>query len=68
MLEDLTIRPETPADYHQTELMTMRSFFNKFGPGCNEHLLVRIIRSSPDYLPELSRVAEWRGRIVGAVY
>ena len=68
MLENLIIRPETPADYHATELMTMRSFWNKYRPGCTEHLMVRIIRSSRDYLPELSRVAEWNGRIVGAVF
>ena len=68
MLENLVIRPETPADYYQTELMAMRSFWNKFGPGCTEHLMIRIIRGSKDYLPELSRVAAWNGRIVGAVY
>ena len=68
MLQGLIIRPETPADYKSTELMTMRSFWNKYAPGCNEHLLVRIIRASGDYLPQISRVAEWNGRIVGAVY
>ncbi|MBR6185445.1 MAG: N-acetyltransferase [Clostridia bacterium] len=68
MLENLIIRPETPADWHETEHMVMRSFYNKYKPGCNEHLMVRVIRQSPDYLPALSRVAEWEGRIVGAVY
>lgn len=64
----IIIRPETRADYHQTEHMVMRAFWNIHGPGCNEHLLVRIIRSSPDFLPALSRVAELDGRIVGAIY
>ena len=68
MLENLIIRPERPEDHKYTELMVMRSFWNKYWPGCTEHLLVRIIRDSEDYLPELSRVAEWEGRIVGAVY
>ena len=68
MLKDLIIRAEEPADYKNTELMAMRSFWNKYAPGCNEHLLVRIIRASGDYLPQISRVAEWNGRIVGAVY
>ena len=68
MIENLIIRPETPADYHDTEFMVMRSFWNKYWPGCTEHLLIRIIRESGDYLPEISRVAELDGKIVGAVY
>ena len=68
MLDNLIIRKEEPGDYYKTELMTMRSFWNKFWPGCTEHLLVRIIRGSSDYLPEISRVAELDGQIVGAVY
>lgn len=68
MLRDLIIREEKPSDFRQTELMTMRSFWNKFWPGCTEHLLIRIIRESKDYIPELSRVAELDGKIVGAVF
>lgn len=68
MLDNLIIRAESPADYKKTELMTMRSFWNKFGPGCAEHNMVRIIRNSKDYIPEISRVAELDGNIVGAVY
>lgn len=67
-LKNLIIRQERPEDYKETELMTMRSFWNKYWPGCTEHLLVRIIRESEDYLPEISRVAELDGKIVGAVY
>ena len=65
---NIIIRKETPADYRQTEHMTMRAFWNIHGPGCNEHLLVRKIRTSEDYLPEISRVAEADGKIVGAIY
>ena len=68
MISSLIIRPERPEDYKATELMAMRSFWNKYWPGCAEHFLIRIIRESDDYLPELSRVAELDGRIVGAVY
>lgn len=68
MLKDLIIRAEQPADYKQTELMVMRSFWNKYGAGCSEHFLTRIIRDSKDYIPEISRVAELNGQIVGAVY
>lgn len=68
MLENLIIHRETPADYKATELMVLRSFWNKYWPGASEHFLVRIIRDSADYLPEISRVAELDGRIVGAIY
>ncbi len=68
MMENLIIRQETPADYKGVELMTMRSFWNKYWPGCSEHFLVRIIRQSKDYLPQFSRVAELDNKIVGAVY
>ena len=68
MRKSLILRKETIADYKSTELMTMRSFWNKYVPGCTEHFLIRIIRESRDYLPDISRIAEWDGRIVGAVY
>lgn len=64
----LIIREETPADYYETEHMVMRAFWNIHDPGCNEHLLVHKLRTAEDYLPELSRVAELGGRIVGAIF
>ena len=30
MIDNLIIRSEKPADYKETELMTMRSFWNKY--------------------------------------
>ena len=65
---NLIIRPETPADHGATERMVQRAFWNIHGPGCNEHVLVRLIRTSPDYLPQFSRVAELDGKIVGAIF
>ena len=51
MLNDLIIRAETPADYKNAELVAVRSFWNKYWSGCTEHLLIRIIRDSADYIP-----------------
>ena len=68
MLDNLIIRAEKTEDYKDTELMTLRSFYNKYRPAADEHYLIRIIRESGDYVPEISRVAEYNGRIVGAVY
>jgi len=67
-LNNIIIRKETKEDYYNTELMTMRAFWNIHGSGCNEHLLVHKLREAKEYLPELSRVAEVDGRIVGAIF
>ena len=67
-MSNLIIRPEQPKDYPFTEHMVQRAFWNIHGPGCNEHLLVRLIRKHPDFLPQFSRVAELDGKIVGAIY
>ena len=64
---ELLIRKETPADYHQTEWITQRAFWNKHHPGCSEHYLVHLLREDPDYLPELSRVALVNDTVVGAI-
>ena len=66
-MNNIIIRKETKDDYYATELCTLRAFWNIHGPGCNEHLMVHKLRDSKDYLPEISRVAELDGRIVGVV-
>ena len=58
---------ENKEDYKKTEYMVMRSFWNIHGPGCNEHLLVHKLREARCFLPELSRVAECDGKIVGVI-
>ena len=63
----LLIRPERPEDFYETEYMTQKAFWNLYNPGCNEHLLVRKLRTDPAYVPELSRVAELDGSIVGTI-
>ena len=67
-MNNLIIRKENKEDWHNTELMTMRAFWNIHDPGCNEHYLVHKLRDAEEYLPELSRVAELDGRIVGAIF
>lgn len=67
-MNDLVIRRETPVDFKAVEHLTMRAFWNIHGPGCNEHLIARKIRQSQDYLPNISRVAELNGKVVGAIY
>ena len=67
-MNNIIIRKETKEDYHDTELMTMRAFWNIHGPGCNEHLMVHKLREAEEYIPELSRGAEVSGHIAGAIF
>ncbi len=66
--EDFVIRRETPEDYHATEEMTMRAFWNKHVRGCDEHYLVHKIRTANEYIPEISRIAVKDGRVIGAIF
>ena len=59
-----TIRNETPADYRAVEELTRLAFWNVNMPGCDEHYLVHIMRSHPDFIPELDFVIEEDGKIV----
>ncbi|MCR5799187.1 MAG: ribosome small subunit-dependent GTPase A [Lachnospiraceae bacterium] len=68
IINKIIIRKEIKEDYYNTEHMTMRAFWNLHGPGCNEHLLVNRLRGAKEYLPDLSRVAELDGEIVGAIF
>ncbi len=65
--EDIVIREETENEFYATELMTMHAFWNKHFLGCDEHYLVHKLRQCKDYLPELSRVAVWDGKIIGCI-
>ena len=65
--EMLVIRKEKEAEYHKTEEVVLRAFWNKHHLGCNEHLLVHKLRDNSVYLPELSRVAVVGNEIVGVI-
>ncbi|MEN1761633.1 N-acetyltransferase [Anoxynatronum sibiricum] len=64
---DLLIRNEIQDDYRQVEELTREAFWNLHVPGCDEHYLVNVMRSHPDFLPELDFVAIIDKRIVGSI-
>ncbi len=66
-MDRIIIREEKESDWYETEYVTKKAFWNLHVPGCNEHYLVHILRSSDDYIPELSRVAELDGKVVGTI-
>lgn len=63
----IVIRPEQLKDYRTAEEVTREAFWNLHGPGCNEHYLLHTMRSAPDFVTELDKVAEQAGKIVGHI-
>ena len=67
MNHDYIIRPETENDYRAVENLTREAFWNVYKPGADEHYFVHMMRSHPDFLPELAFVLELDGKIVGNI-
>lgn len=64
---DIVLRLETPADYAETEKVVREAFWNVYAPGCTEHYLVHVMRSSENFVRELAFVAVTDSKIVGCV-
>ena len=62
-----TIRLETEKDYREVENLTREAFWNVYKPGADEHYFVHMMRSHPDFIPELAFVLEIDGKIVGNI-
>ena len=63
----ITIRNEEEKDRAEVEDVIRKAFWNLYIPGCNEHYLAHIMRSHPDFLPELDFVIELDGKIIGSI-
>lgn len=64
---DIKIRQEKENDYKLAEDVVERSFKNAEHTDHTEHFLVAKLRTSDNFVPELSLVAEVNGRIIGHV-
>lgn len=63
----INIRREIESDYRTVEELTRDAFWNLNVPGCDEHYLVHVLRSHPDFIPEMDFVAEVDNRIAGSI-
>jgi predicted N-acetyltransferase YhbS len=63
----ITLRPEEPQDYRTVEELTREAFWNVHFPGCDEHLLVHIIRTAKEFIRELDFIAVCNSKIVGNI-
>ena len=66
-MDNLTIRLETEKDYRAVEELTREAFWNVYKPGADEHYYVHMMRSHPDFIPELAFVLEKDDEIVGNI-
>ncbi len=65
---DYTIRLEEEKDFRITEEITREAYWNLYVPGCNEHLIVHNMRSSPAFIPELNFVICLNDQVIGSIY
>lgn len=65
--QEFIIRLEQKADYRAVEELTREAFWNVYKPGCDEHLLVHVMRDHPDFIPELAFVITHGDKIVANI-
>jgi predicted N-acetyltransferase YhbS len=63
----IELRPEAEADYQTVEHLTREAFWNRYVPGCDEHLLARKLRTAKAFVRELDFVAIVDSKIVGSI-
>lgn len=63
----MEIRNEQPSDYREVEELTRQAFWNVSVPGCSEHYLAHILRSHPDFIPELDFILKEDNKIIANV-
>lgn len=64
---NLLIKRTKSQDYFTTENLTREAFWNIYKPGCDEHLVLRNLRKSKSYVPELDMVAVSENEIIGHI-
>ncbi|MCL2183810.1 MAG: N-acetyltransferase, partial [Chitinispirillia bacterium] len=67
---NITVRPETPADYGTILRLTYDAFLSADNPGrrrVDEHFLIHLLKDSPNVIPELRLVALRGGEIAGHI-
>ena len=67
MNNDYIVRLETENDYREVENLTREAFWNVYKPGADEHYFVHMMRSHPDFIPELAFVLVHDGSIIGNI-
>ena len=56
-MAEIAVRRETPDDYRAAEHLTRDAFWNRYKPGCDEHLILHKMRDLPAFVKDLDLVA-----------
>ncbi len=64
----INIRREEIGDYKLVESITREAFWDLYSPRCSEHYIVHQLRKCEDFIPELSFVIEFNGKVVGSIF
>ena len=64
----MKIRLEEEKDYKIVENLTREAFWNKYRPGCMEHLVVHKLRNNSRFIKELDYVIEKDNKIIGSIF
>lgn len=64
----MKIRLEEEKDYKIVENLTRDAFWNKYRPGCIEHLVVNKLRNNSRFIKELDYVIEKDNKIIGSIF
>ena len=67
-MNGLTVRPEKPEQYREMEELVRSAFWDRYSPGCCEHLIVRNMRVSSAAVPPLCLAAETGGKLAGGIW
>lgn len=67
-MKEIIIRQERPDEFRAVEELVRDAFWDVYRPGCDEHYLTYLLRSSEVLIPGLSVAAEVAGQIAGVIY
>ncbi len=65
---NINIRHEKEEDYKVVENIARECFWNLYTEGCEEHFILRKMRTHEDFIKELSFVIEVDGEIAGGIF
>ena len=63
----MNIRLEEEKDYKEVENITREAFWNKYRPGCFEHLVIHNMRNDDSFIKELDYVIEVDNKLIGNI-
>jgi predicted N-acetyltransferase YhbS len=64
---NIVLRIEEEKDYKETEYLTREAFWDKYKPGCNEHVVVHKLRLSKGFIEQLDYVACDNNKVIGNI-